>query len=125
VYTSALPTRCFSREWIVLGMLRPAGATLTVLIATTIGRCLSVRVVQSRWRVFVFLRPSRPGTFRPGTTRPGGPLDITRQDASTRNPPSAPLRNEVMAQVRMYPDFHDILLKPAEQASTEGAVRLR
>jgi hypothetical protein len=77
VYTSALLMRCFSREWAVLGTLRPAEAALTVLVVTTIGRRLSVRVVRRRPHVFVFLHPLRPATFRLTTTRPGGPLDIT------------------------------------------------
>ena len=77
MHTSALLMRCFSREWAVLGTLRPAGAALTILVVTTIGRRLSVRVVRRRPRVFVFLRPLRPATSRSTTTRPGGPLDIT------------------------------------------------
>ena len=48
MHTSALLTRGFSRGWTVLGMLRPAGAALTVLIATTIVRRLSVRTASRR-----------------------------------------------------------------------------
>ena len=77
MHTSALLMRCFSREWAVLGTLRSDRAALTVLVVTTIGRRLSVRVVPRRSRVFVFLHPSGPATFRPATTRLGGPLDIT------------------------------------------------
>ena len=46
--TSALLTIGFSRKRMLLGMLRSAGAALTVVIKATIDRCLSVQVVRRR-----------------------------------------------------------------------------
>ena len=46
--TSALLAICFSRKRTLPGMLRSAGAALTVVITATIDRCLSVQVLPRR-----------------------------------------------------------------------------
>ena len=82
--TSALLTVCFSRERPVLGMLRSAGAALTVVITATIDRCLSVQVLPRRRYVFAVPHPLGSETLRPRTTRLGDPTDITGHVASTQ-----------------------------------------
>jgi hypothetical protein len=68
VNTSALLATGFSREGTRPGMLRSAGAALTVVITATIDRRRSVPVLLKRRHVFVVFGSLGSETLRPRTS---------------------------------------------------------